>query len=152
MSTPTPTERDRQLVDAAGGVLGWLLAHGAAAFVVIVALALAVVLARGAYTVALAWADLRLRHRAGDAAGALATYLGGDAAGHSAEYTSYLQSDAWRVRRARTLMLAGGACQRCGRNQATDAHHKHYRTLGRERDGDLEALCARCHAAAHGRP
>ena len=47
-------------------------------------------------------------------------------------------------------MLAGGACQRCGA-RATDAHHRHYRTLGRERDSDLEALCADCHAQAHGR-
>lgn len=142
------TERDRQIVDAAGGVLGWLFAHGQAALVAVVAAAVVVVAVRLGYTVAHALVDLRLRHRAGDAAGALADYLQGDAAGRSPEYVSYLQTDAWRERRARTLMLAGGSCQRCGA-RASDAHHRHYRTLGRERDADLEALCPGCHRRAH---
>ncbi|HVG96165.1 MAG TPA: hypothetical protein VNK05_04665 [Chloroflexota bacterium] len=132
------TERDRQVVDAAAGVLGWLFAHGAAVLVVVVALTALVVVARAGYTVAAAWTDLRLRHRAGDAAG------------RSGEYLTYLQADAWRARRARTLLLAGGACQRCGR-RATDAHHKTYERLGNERDGDREALCGGCHDRRRGR-
>jgi 5-methylcytosine-specific restriction endonuclease McrA len=64
-------------------------------------------------------------------------------------YVSYMQSDAWRARRARTLMLAGSACQRCGA-RVTAAHHQTYDRLGHERDADLEALCPGCHAAAHG--
>src|SRR5215204_37552 len=58
-----------QLVDGGAGVVSWLLEHGTAAFWVIVAVAAAVVLARLAYVVALAWADLRLRWRGGDALG-----------------------------------------------------------------------------------
>jgi hypothetical protein len=65
-------------------------------------------------------------------------------------YQTYRQLPAWAARRQRTLMLAGGAYQRCG-GRAVDAHHRRYRTLGHERDGDLEALCTHCHAQAHGR-
>ena len=51
-------------------------------------------------------------------------------------------------------MLAGYACQRCGRAKATDAHHLTYERLGRERDGDLLARArpatARCTAVPAG--
>jgi HNH endonuclease len=151
VSTPPPTSTDARIVDAAGGVLGWLLEHGEATLYVVGALFVLIVLIRVGYNVASALTDLRLKRTAGDAAGALAAYLGRDAAGRSGEYQSYLQSDAWRARRERTLMLAGGWCQRCGGARATDAHHVTYVRLGREADGDLEALCARCHAEAHGR-
>ena len=69
---------------------------------------------------------------------------------HSLLYRAYMQSDAWGTRRARTLLLAGGACQHCGA-RATDAHHTTYAHLGAERDTELLALCARCHAREHGR-
>ena len=112
---------------------------------------------RVGYLVALAVADLRLRWRGGDAAGQLADWLsqgvpGGRGGRHSALYETYLQTDAWRARRERTLLLAGYTCQRCGRAKATDAHHLTYDRLGRERDGDLLALCEPCHGALHGRP
>jgi HNH endonuclease len=136
------------------GAIGWVWRNAETTAVVFLVLAGAGLLVRVGYLVALALADLRLRWRGGDAAGQLADWLSGGRGGpggHSLLYTTYLQSDAWRARRERTLLLAGGVCQRCGRERATDAHHKHYRTLGRERDGDLEALCPACHAQLHGR-
>jgi hypothetical protein len=139
-------------VDGGAGVVGWLLEHGAVAFWVVVAVATAIVLVRVAYNVALAWADLRLRHRAGDAAGALTDWLGARGPdGRSAFYHAYLASPEWAARSKRTLTLAGGTCQRCGRARAREAHHLTYERLGHEADADLLAVCVPCHLALHGR-
>jgi 5-methylcytosine-specific restriction endonuclease McrA len=66
-------------------------------------------------------------------------------------YATYMASPQWRARSQRTLLLAGGTCQRCGRAPAREAHHLTYDRLGFERDDDLQALCKACHRAAHGR-
>lgn len=147
--------------EAAGTTAGWLLEHGHTLFWAIVILTAVVVVVRVVYLVFLALADLRLRRAGGDAAAELAAWLRQNDAdadpfrrgrgGHSAFYESYLQSPMWAAKRERALMLAGGACQDCGRRKATDAHHLTYDRLGRERDTDLLALCAGCHAARHGR-
>jgi HNH endonuclease len=142
---------DARILDTLGVVLAWLVAHGEATMVVLGVLVALVVAGRVAYNVAWLWHDLRLRRHGADAAGALAAYLGRDAAGRSGEYQSYMQSDAWRARSERTLLLAGGACQRCGRRRATAAHHLTYDRLGRELDADLIAVCRRCHRQLHGR-
>lgn len=147
----TTTDTDARILDALGAVLGWLVAHGEATMVVLGVLVVVVVAGRAAYSVAWLWHDLRLRRHGADAAGALAAYLGRDAGGRSGEYRSYMASPAWAERRARTLMLAGGTCQRCGAARATEAHHLTYDRLTRERDSDLLALCSRCHHALHGR-
>lgn len=69
-------------------------------------------------------------------------------------YKQYLKSAEWRALRARVLDRATQAhfgrpvCERCLAAFATDVHHKHYDTLGRERLTDLEALCRPCHQAA----
>ena len=140
-------------VDAGGAVVGWLLEHGATTFWLLFVGAIALALGRLAYVVVLAWSDLRLRHRAGNAAGAIADVLGARGAdGRSGLYTAYMSSPEWAERRGRTLMLAGGTCQRCGQRRATEAHHLTYDRLGRERDGDLLAVCAPCHQRLHGRP
>jgi hypothetical protein len=136
----------------AEGAVGWLWAHSSTVALVTLSVAAVGLLVRVGYLVALALADLRLHWRGGDAAGALADWLGArGAGGHTAFYDAYLQSDAWRAKRARVLQLAGGVCQDCGRARATDAHHLTYARLGAERPEDLRALCPRCHARAHGR-
>ena len=61
-------------------------------------------------------------------------------------------SGGWRRRRAAAIRRAGRRCQRCGARGPLDVHHLTYRTLGRERPGDLLALCESCHGAVHGRP
>jgi hypothetical protein len=139
------------------GLVGWLWRNAEAVAPVGLGLAALLLVVRVGYLVALAVADLRLRWWGGDAAGQLADWLSdggrrGPGGRHSALYTTYLQTDAWRARRERTLLLAGYTCQRCGRAKATDAHHLTYDRLGRERDGDLLALCEPCHGALHGRP
>jgi hypothetical protein len=64
-------------------------------------------------------------------------------------YQTYMQSPMWAARRQRTLTLAGGICQACGKARATDAHHLSYVRLGFEEDRDLKALCGACHKKAH---
>jgi hypothetical protein len=139
------------------GPVGWLWRNAETVAPAALALAALLLVVRVGYLVALAVADLRLRWRGGDAAGQLADWLSQGVPGarggrHSALYTTYLQTDAWRARRERTLLLAGYTCQHCGRAKATDAHHLTYDRLGCERDGDLLALCEPCHGALHGRP
>jgi len=48
------------------------------------------------------------------------------------------------------LKEADGYCQKCGRkNDRLNVHHKHYKSLGREKLKDLLVLCPKCHAAVH---
>lgn len=62
-------------------------------------------------------------------------------------YERHLKSRWWKDFRA-VLLAERPCCERCGA-KATDVHHKHYDTVGRERLEDMEALCAPCHAAHH---
>jgi 5-methylcytosine-specific restriction endonuclease McrA len=64
-------------------------------------------------------------------------------------YSGYLRSPPWQARRRRTIALAGGMCQHCGRRRAVQVHHLTYKRVGRERDRDLVALCWSCHQRAH---
>jgi len=70
------------------------------------------------------------------------------------EYAEYLASDHWRELRKEFLLECGDCCNRCSLprwlaniiyDQDLHAHHKHYRSLGKEDFSDLEALCRRCH-------
>lgn len=63
-------------------------------------------------------------------------------------YGEYLQSEHWKRTRKRKLASTGGKCERCGK-AAWQVHHKHYRTLWSERNGDLESVCGGCHEKAH---
>lgn len=70
---------------------------------------------------------------------------------HSREYTAYMRSPEWQVRRARVLRLAGYKCQDCGLDRSRSGgrglqvHHLTYERLFHERDTDLVALCVKCH-------
>jgi hypothetical protein len=140
-----------QAVDGGAGVVSWLLAHSPILAPWVLGLALLAALVRVGYNVAVAVTDLRLRHRLGDTAGAATDWLRRrELDGHSGLYRAYLASPEWAERRGRTLMLAGGTCQRCGQRRATEAHHLTYDRLGRERDQDLLALCGPCHRMLHG--
>jgi hypothetical protein len=140
-----------QAVDGGAGVVSWLLAHSPTLAPLVLGLALLLALLRVGYNVALAWSDLRLRHRLGGTAGAATDWLRARGPeGRSGLYRAYMASPQWAERRGRTLMLAGGTCQRCGQRRATEAHHLTYDRLGRERDQDLLALCRSCHRMLHG--
>ena len=77
---------------------------------------------------------------------------GGTAGGHTERYRAVMGSEGWRRRRRQALRRAGRRCQRCGARGPLDVHHLTYARLGRERPGDLLAVCERCHGALHGRP
>jgi 5-methylcytosine-specific restriction endonuclease McrA len=65
------------------------------------------------------------------------------------DYAEYLRSKTWRGVRRWKLERAGWKCERCGSTRQLQAHHKHYRSLGRERLDDLEVLCESCHKHHH---
>jgi hypothetical protein len=71
------------------------------------------------------------------------------------DYNTYLQSTHWKETRSWRMT---GYCERCRLQRYLvilifkkdlNVHHKHYNTLGRERWGDLEVLCPRCHTIEH---
>ena len=63
-------------------------------------------------------------------------------------YRRYLNSDAWKAKRAAVLKAAGGKCRRCGA-LATEVHHETYDRVFNERLSDLTALCRECHEKEH---
>jgi hypothetical protein len=135
----------------------WLLAHGLA----LVPVAFVLLLLLAAVLLALAWLQggARLIVAVWVWRQALAwwrarapTSRPGGAGGRSALYQAVMASSAWRRRRRQALRRAGRRCQRCGARGPLDVHHLTYRALGRERPGDLLALCESCHGALHGRP
>ena len=65
-------------------------------------------------------------------------------------YQEYLSSRYWQWRRKVKLFKAGYACEKCGSKKRLEVHHKHYRSLGRESNRDLQALCRACHSSFHG--
>jgi hypothetical protein len=64
-------------------------------------------------------------------------------------YAEYLLSPWWKSRSRQAKIKARWKCQRCGGKSGLQAHHRHYDTLGCERDCDLEVLCRACHEATH---
>ena len=67
---------------------------------------------------------------------------------HSREYRERLKSRAWKQLRQQMIASANG-CERCFLiTDRLELHHKHYETLGREREQDLEVLCEACHKQA----
>lgn len=68
----------------------------------------------------------------------------------SEEYAEYLRGNWWQTKRKQKLKSAGYQCFRCGaKNVMFQVHHLHYKTLGREKNTDLQVLCRPCHIAAH---
>ncbi len=63
-------------------------------------------------------------------------------------YSDYLLSPWWGWIRRKKLSSTGGKCERC-KGRATQVHHKHYRTLGKEALSDLESICGPCHGREH---
>jgi hypothetical protein len=64
------------------------------------------------------------------------------------DYQRYIGSDRWRKNpaRVRELETACGKCRLCASGEPPlEVHHRSYENLGSEIDGDLVALCGRCH-------
>jgi 5-methylcytosine-specific restriction endonuclease McrA len=64
-----------------------------------------------------------------------------------ADYNAYIQSPAWRKKRAARIRRDHYMCQTCGVRGYLTVHHRTYERLGRERMDDLITLCESCHDA-----
>lgn len=64
-------------------------------------------------------------------------------------YAAYLRTAEWQLRRSLVLKRAGGICEGCMLEKATEVHHKHYDHAQNELLYDLVALCRGCHMKAH---
>lgn len=65
------------------------------------------------------------------------------------KYDAYLSSPEWARRRALVMRRAGGICEGCGEQAATQVHHLTYDNVGAEFLWQLVAVCGDCHARAH---
>jgi hypothetical protein len=66
-------------------------------------------------------------------------------------YWHYLFSAAWQAKRHQAINRAVRTCEVCLVKEARQVHHKTYRRIGDEADGDLEATCPGCHKRKHGK-
>lgn len=64
-------------------------------------------------------------------------------------YQEYLQSDHWKRLTEETKRLAGYRCQVCNADGELHTHHRTYERKGDEFQGDLVALCPKCHTLFH---
>lgn len=69
----------------------------------------------------------------------------------------YLNSPHWREVSERAKNRVGRKCEQCGLTAkelardgwSLEVHHRSYKNLGHEYDGDLECLCHLCHQSRH---
>lgn len=62
------------------------------------------------------------------------------------EYSKYLRSEAWRLKRQRALNTKGRWCRGClSRIKVLQVHHKTHKNVPNEPLSDLEILCVDCH-------
>lgn len=64
-------------------------------------------------------------------------------------YHHYLQSPVWKRKHDSVLSRAGGMCEACGYEHATQVHHLTYTNVGKEPLFDLVAVCEECHDVLH---
>jgi 5-methylcytosine-specific restriction endonuclease McrA len=77
----------------------------------------------------------------------------------SSEYKEYMNSQEWENKRQEKLASVGHRCEMHGEVKLgwfqvactgpLQVHHLHYRTLGNESMGDLQALCYGHHQRQH---
>jgi 5-methylcytosine-specific restriction endonuclease McrA len=65
------------------------------------------------------------------------------------QYDAYLQTPAWRAKRAAVLERDDHLCQGCRKRAATQAHHLTYEHVGNELLFELVAICEMCHRVLH---
>ena len=65
-------------------------------------------------------------------------------------YWDVLESERWKQFRRDIIAETSGRCEVCGYagGNRLQLHHRHYKTLGRERRRDVELLCKWCHKNA----
>jgi len=68
-----------------------------------------------------------------------------------AAYAMFLESDFWRAMSLAKRKEADFTCERCGKREECQAHHKFYREHWFDvRMEDLECVCRGCHEVEHG--
>jgi hypothetical protein len=67
-------------------------------------------------------------------------------------YAAYLASEEWAARRDKVMQRAGGFCEGCRAQPATEVHHLTYEHVTQEFLFELVAICGDCHARFHGKP
>lgn len=65
------------------------------------------------------------------------------------QHAKYLQSEAWKTKRAKVLERAKGICEGCLEQRATQVHHLTYEHWQDELLFELVAICRDCHVRAH---
>ena len=60
------------------------------------------------------------------------------------DYKKYIQSEEWK-KKSRAWIKETGRCEMCNWRKTLCCHHKHYKTLGREKREDINVLCFICH-------
>lgn len=64
------------------------------------------------------------------------------------KYKEYLLSTHWRQFRKQILSIRN-KCQNCGGRNNLNLHHKHYKSIGKEKNEDIIVLCKICHNNFH---
>jgi cytochrome c553 len=67
-------------------------------------------------------------------------------------YADYLKSEQWALRRDLVMERAGGRCEGCRLNPASEVHHRTYEHVTQEFLFELVALCGDCHDRIHAKP
>lgn len=65
------------------------------------------------------------------------------------QYSAYLESPAWALKRELVLKRASGTCEGCGVEPADQVHHLSYDNVGAEFLFELVAICSACHERFH---
>jgi 5-methylcytosine-specific restriction endonuclease McrA len=65
------------------------------------------------------------------------------------QHAAYLQTDAWKSKRAKVIKRANGICEGCLEQPATQVHHLTYEHWTNELLYELVAICRDCHMKAH---
>lgn len=69
--------------------------------------------------------------------------------GTKEEYTRYIDSHLWKRKRAKIVAREYKRCRLCGEREWLHVHHITYDRFGHEEEGDLVALCPKCHDLVH---
>jgi len=64
-------------------------------------------------------------------------------------YQDYMRSEDWKERAEEFKDKAGNKCSLCGSIEKIQVHHKHYRSLGFEKEEDIIVVCDTCHKKFH---
>jgi 5-methylcytosine-specific restriction endonuclease McrA len=65
---------------------------------------------------------------------------------YTEDYLATLKSQAWRELKERKQEECGFACEICETpSDRLELHHRHYRSIGKEKTTDVQLLCRQCH-------